>query len=324
MTPGRFLVTVFAVIAILTVATGIYAFTEMGRETGNGFANCAYIARKVGLATRVGLPKLLIVGGSNAAAGIDASAISKELQVNAFNFSLFATFSPGFDLFQARKVLREGDAVLLAFEYLAYEYETPTNALVDTVYTCGTDYWRSLDWPRRLLFVFAVRPQRYFSTLTFNGEISQSALRMVDSTIAPDGNLGNPLPAPTPESGDHQPLVIRFRKNSSGAAQIADFVRWAKANGVTVFATWPNTLYFTEYEGNPAFAQIAEFYRSLGVEMIGAPKDAMFPSEYLAETIYHLTAPGIALRTKKLAEALASVKAIADWQDRAEPVVTSD
>jgi hypothetical protein len=316
MTPARYLVTVFALFGALSAAAGIYAWTQMGRETPVGFANCAYIERKIELASDVGSPKLLIVGGSNAAAGIDATAIAKELRVNAFNFSLFATFSPGFDLFQARKVLRNGDAALLAFEYLAYEYERPTNALVDTVYTCGTDYWRSLDWPRRLLFVFAVRPQRYFSTLAFNGETSQSALNMAESAIAPNGNLGNPFPAPTPESGNHQPLVIRFRPGSGGAGQIADFVHWAKANGVQVFVTWPNTLYFKEYEGNPAFTEIAEFYRSLGVEVIGAPRDAMVGSEYLAETIYHLTAPGIALRSRKLAETLENSARFTAWKGR--------
>lgn len=324
MTPARYLATVLALFGALSVAAGIHAWTQMGRETLVGFANCAYIERKIDLATRVASPKFLIVGGSNAAAGIDATAIAKKSRVNAFNFSLFATFSPGFNLFQARKVLREGDAALLAFEYLAYEYERPTNALVDTVYTCGTDYWRSLDWPRRLLFVFAVRPQRYFSTLAFNGETSQRALHMAESAIAPDGNLSNPFPAPTPESGNHQPLVIRFRPGSGGAAQIADFVRWAKAKGVQVFATWPNTLYFKEYERNPAFTEIAEFWRSLDVEVIGTPRDAMAGSEYLAETIYHLTAPGIALRSKKLAETLENSAGFAAWRGRSQPEITRD
>jgi hypothetical protein len=324
MTPARYLANVFIVIGALGAASAVYAWTEMGRETGNGFANCAYIARKIAYASRVGAPKLLIVAGSNAAAGIDASALAKALNIHTFNFSLFATFAPGFDLFQARKVLRKGDAVLLAFEYLAYEYEAPTNAQIDTVYTCGEDYWRSLDWPRRLRYVFAVRPQRFFSTLAFNGETSQRALRMVDAAIAPDGNLADPFPAPTPESNGHRPLVIQFRENSSGAAQITAFIRWAKANGIRVFATWPNTLYFKEYESNPAFAEIAQFYRSRGVEIIGTPRDAMVTSDRLAETIYHLTAPGIAERTKTLANILGANKAFADWKAHALPLVTSD
>jgi hypothetical protein len=324
MTPVRYLATVFALFAGLGAAAGIHAWTEMGRETGNGFANCAYIARKANLASRVASPKLLVVGGSNAAAGIDASGLGKTLKVNAFNFSLFATFSPGFDLFEAKKMLHEGDAVLLAFEYLAYEYETPTNALVDTVYSCGEDFWRSLDWPRRLLYVFALRPQRFFSTLSFNGDVSKSALTMVDTAIAPDGDLGNPFAAPTPESNDHQPLVIRFLARGRGTTDIADFVGWAKANGVGVFATWPNTLYFKEYETDPAFGEIAAFYRSLGVTVIGKPTDAMVGPEYLAETIYHLTAPGIALRTKRLEENLDANETFDDWRKRPAPVVTRD
>src|SRR5262245_59392803 len=122
MSPVRYLTIVFTFFAVLGVAAAAYAYSQAGRPTARGYANCAYIQKKIELASAVASPKLLVIGGSNAAAGIDASAMGDALQARAFNFSLFATFSPGFTLFEARKVLRPGDAALLAFEYLAYEY----------------------------------------------------------------------------------------------------------------------------------------------------------------------------------------------------------
>ena len=119
--------------------------------------------------------------------------------------------------------------------------------------------------------------------------------------------------------GAHQPLLIGFREHSNGVREITKFLRWAKANNVTVFATWPNTLYFKEYNAHPAFAEIVNFYRAAGVEIIGRPQDAMVSSAYLADTIYHLTAAGIAERTRKLVENLKSDRAFVEWLENARP-----
>src|SRR5580765_4786846 len=127
MSPTRYLLFVFGFFAALGVAAGALAFSQAGRPTARGYANCIYIQKKIELSSKIASPKLLVVGGSNAAAGIDASTLGEALRARAFNFSLFATFSPGFQLFEARKVLRPGDAALLAFEYLAYQYEAPSN-----------------------------------------------------------------------------------------------------------------------------------------------------------------------------------------------------
>ena len=93
----------------------------------------------------------------------------------------------------------------------------------------------------------------------------------------------------------------------------------ARTSRITVFATWPNTLYFSEYDRNPVFEDIANFYRALGVEIVGKPQDAMVTKEFLADTIYHLTASGIAMRTSKLIENLKSDGAFTAWIKREHP-----
>src|SRR6266478_3728617 len=101
MSPARYLIIVFALFAGLGVAAAGYAVSQAGRPTARGYANCAYIQKKIELASKVASPKLLVIGGSNAAAGIDASALGEAVRARTFNFSLFATFSPGFQLFEA-------------------------------------------------------------------------------------------------------------------------------------------------------------------------------------------------------------------------------
>jgi hypothetical protein len=321
MSVARYLVFVLALFVALCAAAGAYAWSEMGRFTRSGYASCAYIDKKVALGGRTPSPKFVVVAGSNAALGIHVRTVSEALSVPGFNFALVATFSPGFQLFEARKILKPGDAVLIASEYLAYDYGSPTNALVDAVYSCGEDYWRSLDWPRRLFFVLAVRPQRVIDTLRFNKANAARADRAVVRDVTADGDearTGTPGLIAGAQTGAHQPLVIRFGAQSNGVGEIENFLAWAKANGVTVFATWPNTLYFPQYKTYPAFGEIADFYRAHGVEMIGAPEDSMFGEKFLADTIYHLNADGIRLRTEKLIANLKADSAFLSWAAQAK------
>jgi hypothetical protein len=93
----------------------------------------------------------------------------------------------------------------------------------------------------------------------------------------------------------------------AGVGAIRDFVGWAKANKVTVLATWPNTIYFPSYESDPGFARIAAFYASLGVPVIGDPSISWLPREFFYDTQYHLNIEGILLRTDRLIQALQAV-----------------
>jgi hypothetical protein len=318
MRPARYVSVVLGVLAALSMLAGVYAWTEAGRFTRAGYASCAYIDKKLAMGSSVSPPKLVVVAGSNAAAGIKVRTIADALSVRGFNFALVATFSPGFQLYEARKILRPGDAVLLSFEYLAYEYQTPTSGLIDAVYSCGTDFWLSLDWTERLFFVFAVRPQRFFDTMLFDRRtISQVQALLAHQVNAYGDLVDEPAPKGQPDVGTHQPLIIRFRDESSGVRAIRDFVAWAKANKVSVFATWPNTLYFPQYQAYPAFSQIRNYYRSLGVEVIGEPQDAMFSSELLSDTIYHLSGRGIAIRTNKLIQQLEADHVFMTWVEAA-------
>ena len=56
------------------------------------------------------------------------------------------------------------------------------------------------------------------------------------------------------------------------------------------------------------------------MRVIGKPGDAMVSYDFLAETIYHLTAPGIALRTERLTELLKDDPTFESWQQNARPL----
>ncbi len=319
MSTARYFAILAAVFAALLALAAADAWVQIGMPTRNGLYTCAYIHAKIARGLVVPSPKLVIVSGSNALAGIDTQALGKALSVRAFNFGLAASFGPGFQSFEAAKILKPGDAALLPFEYLAYDYEKPRDSLVDAVYTCGTDYLRSLPLQEKLFFVLAARPQRIVDSALFLARPRASAdiIALAAADVGPFGQRPQgdfPAHAVAIEAGSaNQPLAIHMDDRSPGAAAIAGFVAWAHAHRVVVLATWPNTLDLPQYRGSPAFARIRDFYRSLGVDVVGTPEDAMLPASLMGDTVYHPNRTGMAIRTARLVAALREDRVFQGW-----------
>ena len=322
MSPSRYLLLAGVTFCTLFALAVLDAWAQAGAPTRHGYYTCSYIRAKIERGAAVSSPKLVIISGSNALMGIDTEELTSALSIHAYNFGLAASFGPGFQTFEASKILRRGDAVLMPFEYLAYDYSTPRDSLIDAVYSCGVDYWQSLDWRQKLFFVMAAKPLRLIDSLVFRSNTRAMAAVAAQAT-ADVGRLGQRLGPGAPMrvvAGDGQslsgsgPLVIHFDADSAGARAIADFVAWSRAHGVRVFATWPNTRYYRQYANDAAFEQIRDFYRKLGVDVVGAPQDSMFANALMGDTIYHLNRTGIRIRTAKLVQALRKDRAFAAWQ----------
>lgn len=328
MTAGRYLLVFVLTLLVLALLTGANAWLQVGMPTRSGSYACAYIRTKIARGSKVSAPKLVIIAGSNALAGIDTQGLGEKLAIHAFNFGLSASFGPGLQTFEGEKILRPGDAALLPMEYSAYDYESPRNSLVDTVYTCGADYLSSLSWKEKLFYALAVRPQRIIDSLFF--EHSHAATETTSALAAhdvgpygqrPGGNF--PIRQISIEANmATQPLEVHMRYRSSGAAAIARFVAWAHANRIAVFATWPNTISLPHETNNHAFAQIRDFYRKLGVEIVGNPQDAMLPAALMGDRFYHPNRKGMAVRTDRLIQSLRDDSAFRTWWNVSVTAVT--
>ncbi|HEX4112568.1 MAG TPA: hypothetical protein VH020_08535 [Stellaceae bacterium] len=322
MSAARYLIVVLVTFCGLLILAALNAWLQSDAPTKNGYYTCSYIRAKIARGSTIASPKLVIASGSNATAGISVPLLDRDLSIRAFNFGLSASFGPGFQLFEASKIVRPGDAVLMPLEYLAYDYSTPRSSLVDAVYTCGTDYWRSLDWRDKLFFAIAVRPWRILDSLWFRRRAHALAAvaSQAESVVGPygQGTAAENGPRTMTTSGEavasHDPLDIHLDPDSSGAEAIRRFVAWAHRHQVTVFATWPTTLYYPQYENYPAFARIRAFYRGLGVTIVGTPEDSMYPIALMGDTIYHLNRAGMEVNTTRLIRSLRADPAFLAWQ----------
>ena len=77
---------------------------------------CEYV-RKINLLDSVKQPRIVFIGGSNVAFGIDSKRIKDSLRYNVINFGLHAGIGIKYPMEDYMRYARKGDVVVLQFEY---------------------------------------------------------------------------------------------------------------------------------------------------------------------------------------------------------------
>lgn len=314
----NFLLGLIVVSAALVLACLASFRLQAGTFTKETLSRCAGAEAKYDALDAMSGKRLIFVGGSAVHKGINTAMVTQATGQQAANLGTFATLGPELMLWNTQARVRPGDTVVLAFEYDLFWHNRPTAAEIDFVIGCAKDYADSLSLVDQLTFALGAELQRPLTAHRISpaDELRRQKLRL---TASGDARF-IPLNFETLSATElerlalYQPLAIRFDRNSRDVRAITRFVQWARANEVTVLATWPNTLYFDSYRDDPALQQIAKYYQDVNVPMIGTPQQAMAPLSELHNTQYHLNEKGIVNRTERLISALKPVLAKANAQ----------
>lgn len=309
--PGRykrFLSIIAVVFALGLVSNFSLSAWNFGRLTESARGLCSLIDGKVSAASQIGGPKLLFIGGSNLHEGLSAQRISETIAIPSFNFGLQAGLGPRLILHEAKKVLRPGDTAILVLEYSNYTDDRWNEVSSDVLFGCGEDYFRQMGVLEKVEALLSLTPFRAFDLLSprdAGAEGGPTNTRDERTAKARYGDRSSSEPDTIDEATRrrlklYQPMPISIRTDAEGPRAIAAFIDWARANDIKVVATWPNTIYFPAYAHAAGFSQIANFYKGLGVSVIGKPLDAMYPTDLFHDTQYHLNATGISQRTSDM------------------------
>jgi hypothetical protein len=147
-----------------------------------------------------------------------------------------------------------------------------------------------------------INPRRYAEHKTGGGAYNADYIdRWGDQTFHPRSaasarieRLASRLSFPMPDQ-------------TAGFTLIASFCRWAPEHQIRVLATYPNLLDQPKLHTDLARGnahRIANFYKQLGVPVIGAYTDALLPPDQFFDTVYHLIDEAALSRTDRLAEKL--------------------
>lgn len=253
--------------------------------------------------------KLIITGGSSTLFGMRTKDISEELNIPVYNLAIHAGLGLEFILDDAKEVLKSGDVVILPLEYNHF-YSTGGKAKLALDYNAafGNEKPGLIDIDSMKL-VFEEKPYDNTKKIA-KSLIKNDVQELVENPNGYNSQNLNDHGDQTNHFGQQElslakvvPVDIpKEFKETSGLKLIKEFNNWCKENSINLFVTFPNTMYFKEYEENDYkeyFYYLNEYFLDHNISTIGKPSDFLFDKKYFYDTGYHLNEEGMTIRTSE-------------------------
>lgn len=247
--------------------------------------------------------RLILVGGSNLAFGINGEMIESKLPVKVANLGLHAGLSLEFMINEVRHLMKKGDMVILTFEYPLYldSFEPDIDLIQFTqqIYPKAKQYYHFS--PKQMITARYEKFKKYF----------QPDIYQIDSVFNRQlfdkygDNTGHLNKKPLANLIDRKPINII--KTGKSINILKPFEQECKKEGIRVFISYP-TYSKTEYTGKNK-----ERLDALDVDLreklpdivfLNRPEEEMYDDTLFYDTIYHLNAQGREKRTIALIENL--------------------
>jgi len=265
-------------------------------------------------------PKIILVGGSNLAFGIDSKAIEDSLGLHVVNMGLYAKLGLKYMLAQVRPYIEPGDVVAVVPEYDQFygDYsngdQTLNTALLYAPPDRIPDFIRSYsivdvvlrprveNARRSFLRAFAAaigREQMLFPQDT-NAVYNRRSFNQYGDAVShlnrkgmnPDSIFVKPLP----------PLKEFNRGTLKDLNSIASKAREEKAHAYFLFPSYIDRSYVINVAAIDSLRR--KLAGGMDIPIVGTPKDFVMGKQYFFDTRYHLNREGRDLRTLKMIEVL--------------------
>ena len=274
--------------------------------------------KKESIAKDIDGKKVVIVAGSNALFGIDSKLIENAFGVRVVNFGVNAGIELPLTLFIAKKVIRDGDTVLMPLEYPMYSYDgTPGVQMIDYVLSREASFFWNLSLYEQFYVLWHVDIRRVYDGYLARGGVRVS--RGVYGAHHIDG-YGDQIKTELKYKEPYMRSQIKkhilspetygasFDRNALGWKYLDDFVTWCEGKNVKVIFM-PSTLmksksYFDDPKERWFYENIAKEVRKKGWNYVGKPYEYMFDSSQYFNTNFHLINKARKVRTLKMIDDL--------------------
>lgn len=263
----------------------------------------------------ISTPKIMIISGSNSHFGISAKQINQELEIPTINMALHGGITLDYILNEAKQYANAGDIILLALEYEYYSYNgKPNETYLQYVSSYDPEYFKSQSITKQFsdAFYFGWKKILKGILLKIKGD-SSNKNKVTEGcysgiTINQWGDeTCNEKSAMNKKHFDVinklGPLPFSFLENSDNLELLKEFNQYCKKNNITLFATFPNTIYFDQYRQahyQESLKKITRFYKENNITVLGNPYQFMYEKKMFFDTSYHVNNVGRDLRTQKL------------------------
>lgn len=266
----------------------------------------ALYAAKEQAVHRVRGPKVILVAGSSTHYSFSAAQLSRRTGLPVVNFGTHAGLGARYLLDRAGRNMRSGDIVVLAIETGLLRNARPTAELARFVQFYDPGYIQRAgprSWAPLLAGVSAhdlLRSQ--VAELLLGGAEAQ-----MDQAGDATDNLASKVTPEVRAIVAATEFVSVETDPRDPPPYLARFVAAARRRGVTVLAAWSPMLDRPAYHdrSDPGrLRAISSTYEALGVPVLGAPQDFLFPLADMYNSGFHLNDVGRAKATGRLGEVI--------------------
>ncbi len=315
-------------IALLASAMALVALVATAIPEANDYA-LATLKKHARLAADVPR-KIVFVGGSNLAFGLDSPAIERATGTHVVNMGMDGFFGLRFMLQEVKDSLKPSDVVAVSLEYDGF-YKPPdgTPAELFMVFKANPRAFGYLTWSQRtatLKTVPYVAQQKVLRLLREGvdlarrgggeegGSTSAAQDRLANSVgslagFNDQGDLTSHLGVKWPFERGDELNISELPVDMDAVRLLVDFTKEMNARGVTVFVTYTPIAqsYYDRHKRTLADLH-ALLARSAPLVVPRPPEDFVFREEWFFDTVFHLTAEGRVVRTQKVIDDLARLQ----------------
>lgn len=292
----------FSVIVIMIISIILYIITQIDNQKFRTSYQYA-INIKYNTLRNTESPKIIIVGGSSVAFGINREIIEEKVGRAVVNLGLHAGFGIYFCTEISKANINKGDIVILAYEIDFYQKEKSSIELIVAGIDNNLELYKYII-NRKSKDIYKYIPTYIFKKLEWDEEKTTGVYSINSFNEYGDMILDRPtckLPEIiTKNYGNVNLSMINLDKEI--IEYINDFYIYCKNKGADVVITFPPVLdermLLTEQEMKEFEEKLKN---NLLPEVISNCKDYVFPREYMYDTIYHCNNLGEKVRSEKLA-----------------------
>lgn len=258
--------------------------------------------------------KILFVGGSNLAFGIDSKKIEDALGQPIVNLGMHGGLGLNFMLNEAAAVIKNGDIVILSIEYyLSTEGDFKLQKEVTKYFPKANDYITT-DYLRELSYTIQEKAESIRANISFlKSKIIKKNNKNTLTTAATENDealyhlknfniYGDMVGHLNMKFVDieigSKPFQISY-EYYKGIQLINSFIQTAKEKNVTVYFIFPP---YPSYQFKMNFATIKKYEtdlkRDLNTPILTKPEDSIYDKVMFFDTIYHLNKMGRTLHTQ--------------------------
>lgn len=272
----------------------------------------AEFAPKIQLLKKTESPRVVFIGGSNIAFGLDSERIKDSLKVDVVNMGLHAGLGIRFTLSQCVPYIREGDIVVMDVEYINFfdGSDGEPGTLADLIVS------------NKGLGFSAMSPRQKIISLSGIPKVGRDNLskllhypknKTFDTPIPKDGGRFAYCKSGFNRYGDE---ISHWHLKTGGAPRLNDPVsgwrydkelgKWYfdKLTSISKKATvivMPPALAQTSFTVQENYInQLAEIFRSEGFPYVVNPQSMSIPDEDMYDTNYHCAKTGVDLNTGRI------------------------